>query len=1018
MSELIGHIGAAKNLNVEIIDRLKSTAPYWGFSIWGARRSGRSVFFNEISEHLNNNFNFPVNCFVGELEDATPEGFENVLFESIKKRGISSNDCPSLQGKIQTPDDFFIMCSELYAIEGKSPVFLIDMGKSLERSYDNRGMDGIIDLSRLLKTIYNRLKDNNINLVLGIGLTIQFVRKIESFAADVFVERYEPYMTLKNTSFEGDSPQESFCLIVKNISGFDIPEKYKGLWRGDIVVAGQYGENLKSSNLREITSQLLWDNLFGKWDIIGNTKLNIPSEILGDLILSDAVIDGNRFPEFLEACEVGYRANDKLYEYFGFFSPRRDPGITERIKRRIEDPDDNDVTGELLTSIGNIIKELGQNEINTIEILEQKCALMEITINKYISSESSKLENELYQGVFPRNLIIIVCLTSNPPEDILLDKIKIYYERNCFISVLFREGIDFGRLPIGRYIEDNIKTIYKHAISLEEIIHLLSNPDEYLKDTINNWIIDSIQNLFKKKTPLCVEHKTIKQLIVGTITTGILSTDKFAKQSKISTADINKCISLLTKPQILSKRKNTTVWDPGNDIILKILLESNGDTEKIKKEVSENYITNEVNINDLLLLYQCISGKEGLQGLTKERILEYTKKIQDFNLSEIKKYLDSEPDLESSFSNKYKAYSGRNLEELENVAPYLSDILNLLEDVKNTDSNIKLERDRNKEALIKKKGDIKQLLEDYSNYFTADERTSIFQAIENIRSLTSDTFIQTEKRIKRRKQLVDDANSRYEKFIIRLNVLNGFSKEKVFKETETLLKNIKELIKAFKLEEVETQIQTVDSYLIKLENLKVKQAILQGSSAPASGANEPGRTKVPTKPKEVYEKEGWKRTSSEGVTSEIGASKGVTSAGGPPDMDGAEEPIRPDGPPNMDIIQDPINRVGSTYTHEGKGSIAGEPNDLAGTEKLTGVGNITDIDQGKQTKRIIGPPDMDGEEEAPSNEELSDDESGNSNVIPEKEISYDLSKEEDRKNLANKLIENKGRIIKISIQVD
>ena len=91
MSELIGYADAAKRAAGEVATRLRltSTKPYWGFSIRGARRSGRSSFFTEVSNLLNSDMSLQINAFVGELAYATPEGFESSLLEAIQ----TSNRC-------------------------------------------------------------------------------------------------------------------------------------------------------------------------------------------------------------------------------------------------------------------------------------------------------------------------------------------------------------------------------------------------------------------------------------------------------------------------------------------------------------------------------------------------------------------------------------------------------------------------------------------------------------------------------------------------------------------------------------------------------------------------------------------------------------------------------------------------------------------------------------------------------------------------------------------------------------
>ena len=186
---LIGYNGFAdKTAQIIEID-LSSPHPYSGFSVRGARRSGRSTLFSKISEKLLENGQ--ANCFVGELTEATRENFEVTLLDSISNNPLCLNDYSRFKGEIQSPDGFFELSSELNQNENKPPVFLIDMGSALERAYEDGGMDRVNDITRLLRQIFNLLAEKNIKLILAIGLSENFVSAAVDFASDVYVDRYQ-----------------------------------------------------------------------------------------------------------------------------------------------------------------------------------------------------------------------------------------------------------------------------------------------------------------------------------------------------------------------------------------------------------------------------------------------------------------------------------------------------------------------------------------------------------------------------------------------------------------------------------------------------------------------------------------------------------------------------------------------------------------------------------------------------------------------------------------------------------
>ena len=835
MSDLIGYKGSAKSIAAQAVENLMSTEPYWGFSIRGARRSGRSSFFAEVSEHLNECETIPINCFVGELVHATPEGFEQALLESIMTSNLCSNDYSSNHRKVRTPEEFFILCSDLYENEGKSPVFLIDMGKALEEQCSNGGMDDVIDLTRLLRYIYNLLKEKNISLILCIGLTPKFVSVAAEFAEDVFIQRYQSSITLMNVFFEGKPPYVAFQQIVQKISGLEIPDRYQGLWRGDAVTAGQLGENLKDSETSEITSQSLWQNLKGKWDILRNIQLEeIPPNELGELILADEIITDDRYRGYLEPCDGGYRANDQLYDTFrsahhidvSLCSPRRDPSTTKRIKIRVEDPQDDEVVGDLLSSIGRSMTPLGLSDIHEPEVLGHKSGLMEAQVDECTDPDLSILEKELLQGAFPRKLVTVVCLTSSYADD-LKERLKEYAEEDCFILILCRDGIDFGSTPLGRYVRDNIKSVKKEkTISLEEITSFLSNQDEVLLDeVINNWVSDAVSDLFSKKPVLCVGHQTIKRLISGTISTGTLPIDSFAQQVEISQMDAKKCLKLLVQPQILAVKKGIAIWEPHNDVILRILLEYSGNEDKVREEIKNLYTIDHVDINDLASLYQCIPG-----GLTKDRILDHSRAEQDHQLREIGEYLDGECRLDPFYTMKYEEYRRRSLCEIEDITPYRTDIIKLLEDVKSAKE--KKERDIiiEREELSKKIEVLKQKLVEHSNYWSEKQLNEYQGKVDRIRSLTSPAFHQIEREIHKQKDRVESLEKRIEELTKQSDLLRETSDKTVYEEIKCTLKQIQDLRTHLNLEDAETQIKVIEKLVIEQEKLRDRQEILKGTA--------------------------------------------------------------------------------------------------------------------------------------------------------------------------------------------
>ena len=494
---LIGYNGFADKTAQRIEIELSSPHPYSGFSVRGARRSGRSTLFSKISEKLLENGQ--ANCFVGELTEATRENFEVTLLDSISNNPLCLNDYSRFKGEIQSPDGFFELSSELNQNENKPPVFLIDMGSALERAYEDGGMDRVNDITRLLRQIFNLLAEKNIKLILAIGLSENFVSAAVDFASDVYVDRYQNQLSLTNTSFENE-PSESFRQIVSSISELEIPDTYAGLWRGSTITAGQFGENLKSRGVTTVSSEILWQNLHGQWPIIGEIHHpEIPGSDLADLLLVDAVISENRYPQWLEACDGGFRATDALYQEFGLLSPQKDPSKQERIKRRVDDPDDDEVAGDLLTGLSAHLQQLGVNQLLEAQNLGKKSALLETQLDSHPDPNLPDLERELTGSVFPKKLLVAGILAEDTAYEDLRPAMAECAAEQGFLLILLKEGLDFGRTPLSRYLRDQNIPYQTKIVSIEqEIATLLTEElDGSLTREVSKWISEACRCAIK-----------------------------------------------------------------------------------------------------------------------------------------------------------------------------------------------------------------------------------------------------------------------------------------------------------------------------------------------------------------------------------------------------------------------------------------------------------------------------------------------------------------------------------------
>ncbi|MDA7618220.1 hypothetical protein N8703_02855 [Verrucomicrobia bacterium] len=829
---LIGYNGFAGKIAQRIELCLSSPKPYTGFSVRGARRSGRSTLFTKISEELCGNGQ--ANCFVGELTEATRKNFEATLLNAISNSALCSDDYGEYQGNVQSVEGFFGLCAALNQNESKPPVFLIDMGLALGKAYEDGGMDRVNDITRLLRQIFNSIAEKNIKLILAIGLTEDFVRAVINFSQDVYIDRYKNEFSLTNTNFDGES-SDSFRQIVSSISGLEIPDTYPGLWRGTTITAGQFGENLKSRGTTTVSGEILWQNLHGQWPIIEEIRHSeIPGSDLADLLLADAVISENRYPQWLEACDDGFRATDDLYQEFGLLSPQKDPSKQERINRRVDDPDDDDIARDLLTGLSEYLQRLGVCQLQEAQNLGAKSALLEAQLDSHPDPNLSDLERELTVSAFPKKLLVASVLTGDPAEEDLKQAMEKCDAEQGFLLILLKEGLDFGRTPLGRRLIGKVKGVEKipHRIQListeEEIAKLLAEElDGSLTSEVSEWISEAVDARLKVHPPLSVSHSIIKNIVNGTINGGVLDIARFAEQHDVTQADAKKCLKCLTTPPILTLKKSQVVWDPDKDVVLKALMEHQTDEEALIKEISKHYTVSHVDPQALADLYEVVTGGEGLEALTEEKIIEHTKAIHSHDLRIIKTILDEEKDLSPELGENFEAYRDRSLEDLSEIAPFTEDIIALKVEVESAKEKIIERKEQIQQEIRDKKEETRNLLEEGRQYFTPEEKDEMLSTIEGIRQLNSVSFRQIKNRINGRVKLVEDANKTITSYKNRLEELGDTVPQERYDQIEVQLDGVEKLIGALDLDGMKGSLQEVEGILIEDEEKKNQQAILR-----------------------------------------------------------------------------------------------------------------------------------------------------------------------------------------------
>ena len=193
--ELIGYIKFAEQLENKILKKLSSVNPCEnnGLTIRGERRCGRSTFFNFLSEKLERSEK--LNCFVSDIPSLNLIELEDCLLKSIDNNNNIKNNYSNFKGKLLSSDGFFELCDKLNQEENKIPIFLIDMGRAFENSLNKNETKNIIEISRYFKYVFNLMGDKNIKFFLVVGLTNRFVSETEEIVEDVWIQRYQQFLT-------------------------------------------------------------------------------------------------------------------------------------------------------------------------------------------------------------------------------------------------------------------------------------------------------------------------------------------------------------------------------------------------------------------------------------------------------------------------------------------------------------------------------------------------------------------------------------------------------------------------------------------------------------------------------------------------------------------------------------------------------------------------------------------------------------------------------------------------------
>ncbi len=430
-----------------------------------------------------------------------------------------------------------------------------------------------------------------------------------------------------------------------------------------------FAENLRASDVSNTNADTAWANMRGVWNILENTSVaGISSSDLGLLVLSDAVFPENKYPTWLEECDDGYRATDELYEKFGLLSPRRDPSVKDRLGRRIQDPDDDLILHEILNSICSSLSDFGLNDFSSQEYWGRKSASVHAKLTSLTSLKLDDTDREIHESVLPRDLLLVLFLSSTPAEDELEEIISKQCQEDGFVLVLYLEGVDPGRIPFGRFLKElGVKSVF--SLSFEVIAQLLSASNEAVGNVIGEWIAQTTKDLFSKKPALGIKHPICRAMISATVSEGVVPIDAFARQRNISQSDAKKALAHLVDPPILIKKGNEISWDPSQDVILKVLMESSPNLAVINNQLRKVYLTPTIDMSDLLTPYEGISGDSSTSSLSSEAIIDHANASLLFHLDVAKATLEKEAQLRDEWTDKINALSSRRVSSLDDVAP-------------------------------------------------------------------------------------------------------------------------------------------------------------------------------------------------------------------------------------------------------------------------------------------------------------------------------------------------------------
>ena len=162
----------------------------------------------------------------------------------------------------------------------------------------------------------------------------------------------------------------------------------------------------------------------------------------------------------------GFRATDALCKRLVYYLLKG--SSLGAHKRRVDDPDDDEVAGDLLTGLSAHLQQLGVNQLLEAQNLGKKSALLETQLDSHPDPNLPDLERELTGSVFPKKLLVAGILAEDTAYEDLRPAMAECAAEQGFLLILLKEGLDFGRTPLSRYLRDQNIPYQTKIVSIEQ----------------------------------------------------------------------------------------------------------------------------------------------------------------------------------------------------------------------------------------------------------------------------------------------------------------------------------------------------------------------------------------------------------------------------------------------------------------------------------------------------------------------------------------------------------------------